>query len=163
MSQVSGFGVVLKREEGERTSKLCHQSSTALSETDAGVDMNAALSTSTSQVPTAAATFFNPSSSVTLTAWTEQSTLFGGRRSFVSARVPSLRPRRMSCFAPALAKAMAVSRPIPLPLGDITVSNLKTEIHAGSPRGKGDRLTAPVMMTALPATLSSGREGEIAG
>lgn len=68
-----------------------------------------------SQVPAAAATSFNAFSSVTLTAWTEQVAVFDGSFSFVSVRVVLLRPRRMSCFAPAVAKARAVSRPIPLP------------------------------------------------
>lgn len=77
--------------------------------------MNPALRTKMSQVPVLAATSFNAFSSVTLTAWTEQVAVFDGSFSFVSVRVASLRPRRMSCFAPAVAKAMAVSRPIPLP------------------------------------------------
>jgi len=102
------------------TSKLCHHSSAELSATEAGLEMNPALRTKMSQVPTVAATSFNAFSSVTLTAWTEQLAVPDGSFSFVSVRVVSLRPRRISCFAPALAKAMAVSRPIPLPFEKVS-------------------------------------------
>jgi hypothetical protein len=33
----------------------------------------------------------------------------------VSSNVASVRPTKMTCFAPAAAKAKAISRPIPLP------------------------------------------------
>ncbi len=42
--------------------------------------------------------------------------LLACRASFVSASVESVRPMRTRRLAPAAAKALAVSRPIPVPL-----------------------------------------------
>lgn len=67
-----------------------------------------------------------------------------------------MRPIKTRRFAPAVAKAIAVSRPMPLPLMyDLSVL-VKTQ------RGAEARPTAPVMMTVFPALLSSARFGEIA-
>lgn len=98
-----------------RTSKVCHHSPTADVSTAAGVATKPAARMRTSHGPTCAATAFMAVSSVTLTAWREQLAVLGGSALFVSARVASLRPRRTSLPAPARAKVMAVSRPIPLP------------------------------------------------
>ena len=81
--------------ESEPTSKLCPQSSTCVSATAAGLGRKAALKTRISHVHTAAATTFSAFSSLMLTAWIEKIALVGGSWAFVSARIASLRPRRM--------------------------------------------------------------------
>ena len=51
--------------------------------------------------------------------------LFRGSWSFVSVRLSLLRPRRMIRLAPAVTKAEAVSRPMPVPFERSGVSNLE--------------------------------------
>lgn len=73
---------------------------------------------SMSQVPTSAAIRCIALSSVMSAGKVKQVVLLklACRASFVSASVDSVRPIRTRPLAPATAKAMAVSRPIPLPL-----------------------------------------------
>jgi hypothetical protein len=124
-----------------RTSKVCHQSSTEDWATGAGLATYAAPMTSTSQVPTAAATPFSAFSSVMLTAWTETSALCDARPALVSRSADSVRPRRAILLAPARAKAEAVSRPMPLPCdGDVSVVILEEERSVTDGADDYDRL-----------------------
>lgn len=101
---------------GKRTSNVCHQSPRSALAIAVGDEVKPAFRTSTSQVPIFAAALRKPWSSVTLTAKIE---LFvpSGKAACVSPRVASCRPRRTRLDAPALAKATAVARPMPLPCG----------------------------------------------
>lgn len=93
--------------------------------------------------------------------------------------VASVRPKSAIWAAPAEAKAEAVSRPIPLPFRIRKISKCNAvykvkikEEQAGEwewatrlnwEQWFEERVphTPPIMTTVLPATLSSGREGEM--
>lgn len=79
--------------------------------------MNPAPWTNTFQLSISLAEFFTAASLVTSTSRVETCVLVLAleTRDAVSFSVVKVRPMRIICFAPVVAKAMAVSRPIPEP------------------------------------------------